>query len=1075
MPVAITGAKYPAASLSAVGVSTVTVSTSPFWWYDFNRTRLLGLFTAAGVFKGLTWARSYVSTNQIQLERPFFDPCTQLNVAQVVGDQLLVSKDFSESVAAGIAVSNQLVTITDTVTFGVADNQMGVCFYDENKSVSTTSLITISGGLTVFGKIDDVAKNSVSSPVDVLKNSGNSIVLNVNNSAANFFGNGGKWDATYSPAYFNASSCNSCIFNKVECKVDITGAFFPNPARAIVRDCFSSIASYNSICVRWGNGTVQGGSYKIANNSSGPISIFGYDSPGTYVIAANPSTRSVVLDMGNGPALVRSGSPYAILYNFTNLITTDYRSVVGASGGLYPNNNGVNTFRFSDAYTNLQQGTVGVVLNTTGAIEDSIAASGTSWAPSLLRRTCVGAAVTVNSTSWTYGFKKYGYQAIGGSIAPSVYDLGTAGQADNVAFGGLVNQLADSAVTLTQAQAAALAQINTLDQLYDAAINWGTANVSNAQYPSLSAYPAAANGAALDLGSRNIVIDGAAASAFAINTATHTITIKSSALASGAKFKSLTTTGTVTTVSGGTITAPYQDTTGVRASITNLDPQGFGTTWAFGWITTANWTGRNTAQPPAAWSGWNQSSGTGNSTQVTLAPATEYQLFLRIPGYYAPIGPIATIDTSTQTSVSLPVIVDTDLAGNSLWPQTAAHTTQAANFAYDYGDQVVEYSNQTGATEYISFLAAFRALELIAKAPAMAYQLVQPLYVNGTKDGFTLPRTNPLKARMSDASTGGGILQADIAYSDNQAKAFDRFLANPQNTGNFLLIPQATAIVSSGIVSDIRSGLALEASVQTRASQASVNAFAAINQTEHDSTQAAIAAIPSGPTLAQIEASTVLAKESTVASRASQVRVEALGSPLQASAYTAPVTPPTAVQNATAVRMELATELGKIDVATSTRLATAGYTAPTAAPTAAANATAVRAELATELGRIDAAVSSRLASAGYTAPDNAGIAAVKAKTDALPAQPAAVGSEMTLTAAYDSAKAAASQASVTALGSPAQAVDLAALSTANQAEHDATQSAIASVKTKTDVLINGPSAADVWDHPSRTLNGPLFE
>lgn len=46
------------------------------------------------------------------------------------------------------------------------------------------------------------------------------------------------------------------------------------------------------------------------------------------------------------------------------------------------------------------------------------------------------------------------------------------------------------------------------------------------------------------------------------------------------------------------------------------------------------------------------------------------------------------------------------------------------------------------------------------------------------------------------------------------------------------------------------------------------------------------------------------------------------------------------------------------------------------APSAAANATAVRAELATELARVDVAVSSRLATTGYTAPYNAGIAAL---------------------------------------------------------------------------------------------------
>ena len=72
---------------------------------------------------------------------------------------------------------------------------------------------------------------------------------------------------------------------------------------------------------------------------------------------------------------------------------------------------------------------------------------------------------------------------------------------------------------------------------------------------------------------------------------------------------------------------------------------------------------------------------------------------------------------------------------------------------------------------------------------------------------------------------------------------------------------------------------------------------------------------------------------------------------------------------ATGVRTELTTELARIDVATSTRLATSGYTVP---PTASANATAVRSELTTELGRIDVAVSTRLATAGYTTPPTVG-------------------------------------------------------------------------------------------------------
>lgn len=82
----------------------------------------------------------------------------------------------------------------------------------------------------------------------------------------------------------------------------------------------------------------------------------------------------------------------------------------------------------------------------------------------------------------------------------------------------------------------------------------------------------------------------------------------------------------------------------------------------------------------------------------------------------------------------------------------------------------------------------------------------------------------------------------------------------------------------------------------------------------------------------------------------------------------------------------------------------AAISAIPAAPDAATVATAVRVELAAELARVDVATSTRLASAGYTAPDNAGIAAIKVKTDSLPATPA---DETTVAAAVSAAKLAA--------------------------------------------------------------------
>jgi hypothetical protein len=90
---------------------------------------------------------------------------------------------------------------------------------------------------------------------------------------------------------------------------------------------------------------------------------------------------------------------------------------------------------------------------------------------------------------------------------------------------------------------------------------------------------------------------------------------------------------------------------------------------------------------------------------------------------------------------------------------------------------------------------------------------------------------------------------------------------------------------------------------------------------------------------------------------------------------------PTAAANASAVRTELTTELGRVDVTISSRLATAGYTAP---PSAAS----IRSEIDSNSTKLDVAVGTRLASAGYVAPANSDIAAIKARTDNLPSDPA---------------------------------------------------------------------------------------
>jgi hypothetical protein len=91
------------------------------------------------------------------------------------------------------------------------------------------------------------------------------------------------------------------------------------------------------------------------------------------------------------------------------------------------------------------------------------------------------------------------------------------------------------------------------------------------------------------------------------------------------------------------------------------------------------------------------------------------------------------------------------------------------------------------------------------------------------------------------------------------------------------------------------------------------------------------------------------------------------------------------------IRQEMdsnSTKLANLDATISSRSTLTTGDLPSV-PSASSVATAVRTEL-TEISNLDASVSSRLASASYTAPANSDITAIKAKTDNLPANPAAV-------------------------------------------------------------------------------------
>ena len=580
----ITGGKYAVASLSAVNTRTLAVTTTPFVSGDFLVQRIVGLWNSAGTtFKGMAYVRRFLTTSTLELNAPFFDPATGNEVAQVVGDTVLVSKNFTESVAAGLAVSGGAVTLTDSLILGTASQSQSLCFYDEAKVINSSvggSILAIqaAGGLAVLGQLQSYADRRTGKSCSIFFNGASSYGVVMTNAAAvwcmfggSIEGTGGSWNGGYGGTSPNLQLWMNVV-NGREFISPGAGGNWTNPARQMLINC-SVIAG--GIAVRWGNGSILGGAFRMPAFAASPFALFGSDTAGTYSIGAPSGTRLTANLDGKPsgttgvPALWRSSLVVAQTLTFTNVLSYDRRAISGSGAN---HTAATQNFYFSDTYTNLVPETVGVVLNGSGIAASTASVSG-SWSPSLLHETWSGVAKTATYGPWTFGLKAYGYRAASGAFSTSQVQLEGTLTADNVAFGGVVNQtLLEPPVTLSKTAALALSAIVTLDHLYDAAMAWSVSSVANAQYPTLGSYPIGANGKSLNLGALNLVIDANAASAFAVNTAANTVTIKSSVLAVGANFKTLATTGNVTFLNGATTNVIYSSASGNSGSVelTNL-------------------------------------------------------------------------------------------------------------------------------------------------------------------------------------------------------------------------------------------------------------------------------------------------------------------------------------------------------------------------------------------------------------------------------------------------------------------------------------------------------------------------
>ena len=106
---------------------------------------------------------------------------------------------------------------------------------------------------------------------------------------------------------------------------------------------------------------------------------------------------------------------------------------------------------------------------------------------------------------------------------------------------------ADANVTLSESAAGELTSIATVENFYDAAKHWKTRAISaQLRFPTLADQPVIRAGTAVSMGGLNLIVNNGAASAFAVNRDANVITVKSPTIATCPKFNSISTTGTIT-------------------------------------------------------------------------------------------------------------------------------------------------------------------------------------------------------------------------------------------------------------------------------------------------------------------------------------------------------------------------------------------------------------------------------------------------------------------------------------------------------------------------------------------------
>jgi hypothetical protein len=567
MAVTLTGTKYSGNVASYIS-KILTINGASFASGNFATPRIVSIFDNADNFKGFGYIRRWVSATSLEMEYDFFDPATNEDIAITATDRFDVSVNLSEVATSGLAVSSTEVVVSDSLSFGISGNSRSLCLYDEEKDIRQTGGAgwELRGGVAIFGHLLSTKDLSSHGPVNIVFASGSTRFKTIS-TAGHFSMYGGSIFAQSTPAYFGGftgSQAGTLLLSKTTIsQIDLIsvgagGSWGSNAGRHILRQITHTINKNNAIAVRWGDGVIEGGAFKMSGSVA--LSIFGTDSAGTYNIGAVAGERLVAQEVGNGtsnkPNLFRSSGSAAINVIYKNLISQNRRHTVGA--GVGRNGNATASFSYQDKYTNGVIGTKVLILKADGSTEDS----GEFVSTDDLELQVLEASITggdievVEGTNWNWAAIAFGKSIVSGSFATTVVST-ISGDAKNVKHGA--NLLQPDDLDLTETNKAIVDAYTTLDnafELYDRAMSDLYDN-----YLGETATTVSRSGASTDAGAYNVTIDATATNAYALSG--NTITIKASTFTGD-----MTTTGVITLANGAVFNGSRTDANGTVTTAT---------------------------------------------------------------------------------------------------------------------------------------------------------------------------------------------------------------------------------------------------------------------------------------------------------------------------------------------------------------------------------------------------------------------------------------------------------------------------------------------------------------------------